>query len=297
MGIVDHMKHLSKNEGIPLKERQELELLEQVLKKALKIRSSSAVSLNYQENPCSSGSVDKAPAVKGHDKINSQKHLLLSSELKGSHQHEGQLKSTAGCGNVATRQVPFPNEWSSVQIAAMEEELDVLTQLGLDLTHCYNAELQRHQLGCSPELSPEKEYLSLLMLTGLEKMMVQIIKEADRLKKDWERKMAWWYGALCPLHSRVKWHSSERPCIPPLLAYSSKGELEELQSLRLYVSQLKLEIHAHQAMCDTLINQISCESPSSNRPSATALRGVYSLLGEGGAQFPSLVLDNDSAQM
>ncbi|KAF7698249.1 uncharacterized protein LOC124396695 [Silurus meridionalis] len=409
-----------KDQGIPLKDRQELELLEQVLKKALKIRSSSAVILNYQENPCSSGSVDKAPAVKGRDKRNCQKSSLLSSELKGSHQHEGQLKSTAGCGNDATCQVPvktgpssrltvrgkhsgkkpvstqktttgsvqtrscqvtscsrgsdrgmlsvgsssleertsqtnqesemqskalapkeqwlpspslplwqtqqakknklwnkslsrhskpaperdqfrkrlistFPNEWSSVQIAAMEEELDVLTQLGLDLTHCYNADLQIHQLGWSPELSTEREYESLLMLTGLEKMMVQIIKEADRLKKDWERKMAWWYGALCPLHSRVEWHSSERPCIPPLLAYSSKGELEELQSLRLYVSQLKLEIHAHQAMCDTLINQISCESPSSNRPSATALRGVYSLLGEGGAQFPSLVLDNDSA--
>lgn len=52
-----------------------------------------------------------------------------------------------------------------------------------------------------------------------------------------------------------------------------------------------------QAMCDALIDLISCESSSSGRASPTVLRGLYSLLGEGGAQFPSLVLDIDSAQM
>lgn len=35
----------------------------------------------------------------------------------------------------------------------------------------------------SPEPSTEKEYESLLMLAGLEKMMVQVMKEADLLKK------------------------------------------------------------------------------------------------------------------
>ncbi|KAI5097558.1 transmembrane protein 100-like [Silurus meridionalis] len=243
-----------KDQGIPLKDRQELELLEQVLKKALKIRSSSAVILNYQENPCSSGSVDKAPAVKGRDKRNCQKSSLLSSELKGSHQHEGQLKSTAGCGNDATCQVPVKTGRSSrltvrgKHSAAMEEELDVLTQLGLDLTHCYNADLQIHQLGWSP---------------------------------DWERKMAWWYGALCPLHSRVEWHSSERPCIPPLLAYSSKGELEELQSLRLYVSQLKLEIHAHQMGCTT--GHLACQP----QPSSSTSQDGQTL--EGRAKVPDVL--------
>lgn len=51
-----------------------------------------------------------------------------------------------------------------------------------------------------------------------------------------------------------------------------------------------------QAMYDTLLDPISDESFSSGCPSATVLRGVYSLLGEGGTQFPSLVLDMDSAQ-
>lgn len=88
---------------ISLRERQEVELLEQVLKKALKIRSRSAVETNYQEKPCSSGSTCKASAAKG-DKRNPQKSSL-SSEVKGSHQRAGQLKSTAGRGDVATRQV------------------------------------------------------------------------------------------------------------------------------------------------------------------------------------------------
>ncbi|KAB5554094.1 hypothetical protein PHYPO_G00046230 [Pangasianodon hypophthalmus] len=410
-----------KDNDIPLKERQEVELLEHVLKKALKIRSSSAVDLNYQEKSRSSGSASKAPAVKDGDKRNQQKSSLSSSEVKGNRQHAGQLKSTAGHGAVATRQVldktgpssrptikgkqlamkafstqkttgvsvqikpcqitscslesdrgvmsvglssseertsrsdqelktqseasapkeqwvpspslplwqaqqakksklwnkvltrhskpvperdhfkkrlisTFPTEWASVHIAAMEAKLDVLTQLGLDLTHCYNAELHSHQLGLSPDPSTEKEYESLLMLAGLEKMMVQVIKEADHLKKGWERKMAWWHGALCPLRSRVEWHNSEQPCLPPMLGYSGKDELEDVHSLRLHVAQLKLEIHMHQAMCDTLIDLISCESSASGRPSATVLRGVYSLLGEGGAQFPSLVLDIDAAQ-
>lgn len=89
---------------IPLKERQEVELLEQVLKKALKIRSSSAVSSNYPEKPPSCGNTTKAPVGKDSDKRNPQKSALLSSELKGSRQRAGQLKSTAGNGDVATRQ-------------------------------------------------------------------------------------------------------------------------------------------------------------------------------------------------
>ncbi|GAA6090787.1 tubulin epsilon and delta complex protein 2 [Tachysurus ichikawai] len=409
----------AKHHDVPLEETQEVELLEQALKKAFKIRSNSAVGSNYQEKTFSSSIARNAPAVNDSDKRNPKKSPL-TFEVKGSCQRGEQLKRIAACGDSAARQdlgktvpssrltikgkqsgikpfltqkttrvnvhikpcqmtrsslepdrgvknasassseektssdqqikmqsvasspkeqwvpspflpswqtqrakknklwnkvltrhskaVPerdhfkkrlistFPTEWASVHKATMEAELDVLTQLGLDLTHCYNAELQSHQMGWSPELSTEKEYESLLMLAGLEKMMGLVIKEAGRLKKDWERKMAWWHGALCPLRSRVEWHLSGQPCLPPLLAYSNKVELEDLHSLRLQVAQLKMEIHMHQAMCDALLDLISDSSSSSGHLSATALRGVYSLLGEGGAQFPSLVLDIDSAQ-
>lgn len=87
-----------------MKERQEVELLEQVLKKALKIRSSSAAGSNYQGKACSSGSARNAPAVIDSDKRNPQKSLL-SFEAKGSCQRAGHLKSTAGCGDGGTRKV------------------------------------------------------------------------------------------------------------------------------------------------------------------------------------------------
>lgn len=90
---------------IPLKERQEVELLEQVLKKALKIRSHSAVGINYQENTCSSGRASKVPAVKDGDKKTPQKSSSSSCKVKGCFQHTRHLKSTAGCGDVATCQV------------------------------------------------------------------------------------------------------------------------------------------------------------------------------------------------
>lgn len=58
--------------------------------------------------------------------------------------------------------------------------------------------------------------------------------------------MALWHGALCPLRSRVEWHDSEQRSLPPMLACSSTGELEDLHNLRRHVAQLKLEIHIHQ---------------------------------------------------
>ncbi|TSK87601.1 hypothetical protein Baya_4315 [Bagarius yarrelli] len=334
------------NDDIP----EESELLEQVLKKAMKIRSSSAVGLTSPERTCSSGSARKALSVNDCAKRKSS----LSAESKGSRQRARLLKSTADCGDNPTHQIlgkttqsscstikgmqtevilkngsipnPLQNfsleavedlylnlwpkalnelletdeqsnqrlrvkNWTGVHVAAVEAEVDVLTQLGLDLTYCYNAALRHQQTRC-----PEKEYESLLMLGGLKIMMVQVIKEANRLIKDWRSKMAGWHGALCPLRRRIEWHFSPQPYLPPILSYSNKDELQDLHNLRLQVAELKLEIHMHQAMCDKLLDLIPCDSSSSWHLNATALRGVYSLLGEGGSHFPSLVFDTDSNQ-
>lgn len=71
--------------------------------------------------------------------------------------------------------------------------------------------------------------------------------------------MAWWHGALCPLHSRVDWCDMVQPSLPPILAYSSTGELEDLHSLRLIVDQLKLEIHILQVRaCFSCLSILSC---------------------------------------
>ncbi|XP_036445878.1 uncharacterized protein LOC118821396 [Colossoma macropomum] len=193
----------------------------------------------------------------------------------------------------------FPVEWPSDQAAAGGAELDALTQLGLDLTHCYHAELQNCQLlsafvpGKDPETLMERDYESWLMLEGLERMMAKVIKHADHLKKDWERKVG---GPLFPLRTRGEWGDLKTSCLPPLLFYSTEAELEELDTLRLRVDQLQLEIRLHQAISDTLTHSLTSQQSSSECPNATALRGQYSLLGEGGARFPALVLDSEPDQ-
>lgn len=49
-----------------------------------------------------------------------------------------------------------------------------------------------------------------------------------------------------------------------------------------------------QAMSDSLSSYWTSMDSATERPSAGVLRGLYSLLAEGGLQFPSLVLDSES---
>lgn len=88
---------------VPLEETQEVELLEQALKKAFKIRSNSAVGSNYQEKTFSSSIARNAPAVNDSDKRNPKKSPL-TFEVKGSCQRGEQLKRIAACGDSAARQ-------------------------------------------------------------------------------------------------------------------------------------------------------------------------------------------------
>ncbi|KAL7861038.1 hypothetical protein AOLI_G00173870 [Acnodon oligacanthus] len=193
----------------------------------------------------------------------------------------------------------FPGEWPSDQAAVRGAELDALTQLGLDLTHCYHAEFQNRQLlsafvpGKDPESLMEKDYESSLMLEGLERMMAKVINHADHIKKDWERKVG---GPLFPLHTIGECIDLNSCCMPLMLFYSTEAELEELDTLRLRVDQLQLEIRLHQAISDTLAHRLTHQQSSSECPSATTLRGLYSLLGEGGVLFPALVLDSEPEQ-
>ncbi|XP_022520777.2 tubulin epsilon and delta complex protein 2 [Astyanax mexicanus] len=377
-----------KNEDIPVKELQEIDLLEQVLKKAVKVRSSSALLKNHgaqlqEKKPVENSnrvpvsikttakdsvqikpkkSTQTGPARRGPSaqttvrakplvakpatvQISStavQKSSSQSTDSKTSTEEkiiagpptdDMQLKSA---GQVSLLKEPmvlspwfpvwqaqrtkknrlwnkvlsrhskpvperthfrerlsstFPKDWLSGQVSVRQAELDSLTQLGLDLSQCYRASLRNQQPlstrgpGTDPEASLERQYESVLMLQGLERMMIGVIKEGDRLKKESERNTG---GALFPVRRRSMWS-----CLPPLLSYSTEAELEELNTLQLRVNQLQLEIHLHQAMSDTPTHP-QCSIPGSL--SAASLRGLYSLLGEGGAQFPTLVLDSEPQQ-
>ncbi|XP_072550368.1 uncharacterized protein tedc2 [Salminus brasiliensis] len=383
-----------KDEDIPVKEQQEIALLEQVLKKALKVRSSSALPKNHgsdlqEKNPSKNSSARNSPVpvgttVKEAVEMNPPKKTL-STELQWRHlqpvlSKRGSLSQPAIRGKLlVTKPAPVQNVdvqkssslwttcskdsnkeksidlkelrssqispleeqmvlspllpvwqvqrakknrlwnkvltrhskpgleqarfrerlistiWPSGQVAVRGAELDNLTLLGLDLTHCYRAELLGQQpfsacgMGEDPEISVEREYESLLMLQGLEKMMVKVIKEGDCLKKEWERKVG---TPPCPLRKRSERGESVQSCLPLIMFYSTEAEFEELDRLRLQVDQLKLEIRLHQAISD-LTHHLTPKQSISEWPCATSLRGLYSLLGEGGAHFPTLVLDSE----
>ncbi|KAK7167146.1 hypothetical protein R3I94_001523 [Phoxinus phoxinus] len=178
----------------------------------------------------------------------------------------------------------FPSEWPSRCPAEITAELDVLSQRCLDLTHCFT-----HS---DSGTSHEREYESLRMLEGLERMAADLLTCAHQRKKDWERWDKSSSGALCPIRRRGEWGDPDRSCLPPILSYSSETELGELESQRLRVEQLQQAIRLQKAMSDKLVSFWDAHS-GAGRPSAVALRGVYSLLAEGGVQFPSLVLDSE----
>ncbi|KAI2666861.1 Tubulin epsilon and delta complex protein 2 [Labeo rohita] len=231
----------------------------------------------------------------------------------GSTQSEEQWFDTvsfaASLAGTENKTEPFLSEWPSRSPAAITTDLDLLTQRCLDLTHCFHAELQaqkdsdsgtrawgRKMEGCGKTevwTLHEREYESLQMLKGLERMTAELITCADHQKKDWERWDVRISGALCPVRRRGERGDPAHSCLPPILSYSTEAELRELESRRLRVEQLQQAVRLQQAMSDSLASYWSSR-PGAGRPSAVVLRGLYSLLAEGGVQFPSLVLDSES---
>ncbi|XP_052364423.1 tubulin epsilon and delta complex protein 2 isoform X2 [Oncorhynchus keta] len=197
----------------------------------------------------------------------------------------------------------FSREWpTSGSPADTGAQVDRLTQLCTDLSHCYQSErllLLTGQTfrtsGTEPATCQKREYESLLMLEGLEKMVADLRKHAGQLRKEreawdrWRRLKGEGAGAFCPVRSKGEWGdmSGVTP-LPATLTYTSQAELQEVERLRLRVELLQQEVHLHQALSDTMV------MPSApGLPNPAALRDIYSLLGEGGVMFPTLVLDTE----
>ncbi|XP_064843146.1 tubulin epsilon and delta complex protein 2 isoform X2 [Oncorhynchus masou masou] len=199
----------------------------------------------------------------------------------------------------ATYSREWPTSGSPTDTGA---QVDRLTQLCTDLSHCYQSErllLLTGQTfrtsGTEPATCQKREYESLLMLEGLEKMVADLRKHAGQLRKEreawdrWRRLKGEGAGAFGPVRSKGEWGdlSGVTP-LPPTLIYTSQAELQEVERLRLRVELLQQEVHLHQALSDTMV------MPSApGLPNPAALRDIYSLLGEGGVMFPTLVLDTE----
>ncbi|KAK1799186.1 hypothetical protein P4O66_007436, partial [Electrophorus voltai] len=198
------------------------------------------------EESCSFNVKDDEDVSLRQEGVKNKTSNVMSKRAMGAFSFVTCMESTKG------KKGQFPIDQPSTQAVVGASELDTLVQLGLDLAHCYHAELQGHQRfaacasGKDPEMSMEREYESLLMLEGLEGMMAKVIKHANYLKKEWERGNEPWWGPQCTLRWRGERAEPGRPCLPPVLSYSSQAELEELAVLRLRVDQLRLEIRLHQ---------------------------------------------------
>lgn len=189
----------------------------------------------------------------------------------------------------------FPSERPSGCPTDIRTKLDVLTQRCLDLTHCFHAELQNqqadqsHPAGSEPGATGERWYESTLMLEGLERMTEELLTCADRQMKEWDRWNKCYSESLCPIRTRGEWDDPDGSNLPLILSYTNENELRELETRRLQVEQLQQAVKLHQAMSDVSSHWTS----GTERPGAVVLRGLYSLLAEGGLQFPSLVLDSE----
>ncbi|KAL4658148.1 hypothetical protein GN956_G2926 [Arapaima gigas] len=173
-------------------------------------------------------------------------------------------------------------------------KVDQLARFCRAMTHCYQNELQRARMGQLSEACWKRKYESILMLEGLEKLVVDLLRQVEQLKKESDAWNCLWPSAHCCLRRRWPW---EDPfCLPlcPTLTYTSEAELKELEALRLRVALLEQEIQLHQqALNEDLRPYLTSMLSSKDCPSPAVLRSLYSLLGEGGLQFPAVVLDTE----
>ncbi|KAG7460170.1 hypothetical protein MATL_G00218450 [Megalops atlanticus] len=174
-------------------------------------------------------------------------------------------------------------------------EVGRLSQLCGALAHCFQTELQAAGAGRLPGSGGcwEMEYESQLMQEGLEKVVSELQRRVEHLKRDSDARDRWKPGRCCPVRRRGRWGDPAPPHLSPVLSYTSEAELKELEELRLRVALLQQEIHLHQALRDSLAPCLTSTLSNGGRPSASMLRSLYSLLGEGGAQFPAVVLDTE----
>ncbi|XP_069037226.1 tubulin epsilon and delta complex protein 2 isoform X2 [Lepisosteus oculatus] len=187
-------------------------------------------------------------------------------------------------------QSTFHPQVPSRSLADVQDEVSSLRGRCSDLAQCWRTEQRTDSTGPSRW---EREYESLLMLEGLMETSSGLLQRTDQLREAvdaWERFLP---GDHCPVKMWRLWGQKGAGALsPPVLSYSSAKELRELEGLRLRVDILQQQIHLQKVMGEELTPWLQ-SALSSGRPAPAVLRGLYSLLGEGGQPFPTLVLDDE----
>ncbi|XP_029364720.1 uncharacterized protein tedc2 isoform X2 [Echeneis naucrates] len=192
----------------------------------------------------------------------------------------------------------FPMDWPSGSPAQTKALVDRLTEQGRDLTqHCQTME---RLAKLTPETTAgqgdkKNKYDSYPTLERLQMTAAQLQRYADQTKQEWEAWDRWRPdgGCLCPSGTSNMWVDGMVAPLPRTITYTTEAELCELERLRMQVALLQQEINLEQTLLDTLSPQLLSITSGPERPNPSVLRDVYSLLGEGGERFPSIVLDSE----
>ncbi|XP_022051043.1 tubulin epsilon and delta complex protein 2-like isoform X3 [Acanthochromis polyacanthus] len=79
--------------------------------------------------------------------------------------------------------------------------------------------------------------------------------------------------------------------LPLTVTYTTEAELQQLEELRLKVALLQQDVYLEQVLLDSLSSRLWSGGAGGLDPGV--LRGLYSLLAEGGQRFPAVVLDSE----
>ncbi|XP_078126366.1 uncharacterized protein tedc2 isoform X2 [Sander vitreus] len=190
----------------------------------------------------------------------------------------------------------FPKDWPCGSPDQTRVLVNRLTHTGHDLTqHCQTKELLAIEM---PEAATElggKANKNDFFLTPerLSMTAAQLQNFAYQAKQEWETWDQWRpeAGCLCPTGANGAWGDGMIAPLPLTITYTTEAEFRKLEKLRMSVALLQQEMYLEQALLDTLSSHLSSIVPGPGCPSVSVLRGMYSLLGEGGERFPAIVLD------
>lgn len=191
----------------------------------------------------------------------------------------------------------FPEDWPHSCPDQTRVLVYRLTHQGLDLTQqCQTEELLARQTAEAREPGGKKnEHKSSLMNKKLLMKAAELQRCAEQIKKEWEAWDRWRPegGCLCPIGASGVLGDGISAPLPLTVTYTSEAELREVEDLRIRVALLQQEMSLEQALLDFFHPQLSTTVPVPGCPTVSVLRDMYSLLGEGGERFPTIVLDSE----
>lgn len=193
----------------------------------------------------------------------------------------------------------FPEDWPRSCPDQIRAQVNRLTHRGLDLTRrCHIKELvakQSTQVSATKLGGGKEKCDSSLTREEMQTMAAELRSCAEQAKEEWEAWDRWRPegGCLCSTGTNAGWGDVIIAPLPLTVTYTSEAELRDVERLRTRVALLQRDVNLEQALTDTLTPQLVSTAPGPGCPDISMLRDMYSLLGEGGERFPSIVLDSE----